>query len=216
MTTTTSHAAPDVRAKNNKLVLKLVIVAVIMGSAGFTALPWFKMWCDTYFGNGDAIDQKGVLAADAEAHGRPIKVYFEARALDGLPVLFFPEERIQTARPGEKVRNVYKFKNTSSEPVHFRPIHDVAPLMAAQMYKMEICFCFNDQVIPAYGTNEYEVVYYFEPDIDPRIGMCTVRYDLHKISEDDMRPMKKGFGDTDMQSKTKESSSSAKEVSSHE
>jgi cytochrome c oxidase assembly protein subunit 11 len=129
------------------------------------------------------------VAAEQVDGQRVIRVYFEGRAQDGLPVEFSPEQAVQDVVIGSDVHNVYHFKNRSDETVRFRPIHNVTPSFAATSYSMKVCFCFNDQEIEPGGEETFEVVYRFNPDLDERITFAKVRYDLFAIAKEDMRPV---------------------------
>lgn len=157
-----------------------VFLIVVFAFAVFAALGYL----------GYRISAHGVEAAPDP--DRTVKVIFNAHVLDDLPVSFEPRDRIQEVALGEERHNVYVFENLSDETVRFRPIHSVAPPTAAANYVMTVCFCFNDQEIPPRGRMEFDVVYRFRTDMDPRARVCHVNYNLHRIDTEQMRPWVEG------------------------
>ncbi|MFW5845067.1 MAG: cytochrome c oxidase assembly protein [Planctomycetota bacterium] len=203
MSDSTTAPVSDHHSRNKWMLIGLLAVVPLMWFVGVPILASvYTLVCDA-LGLGKnpqnapqivaAIEERdrqrssGTAADASAADERSIKVYFQGRALDDLPVAFAPAEKIQQAVIGEDVHNVYTFKNLSDEPVHFRPIHTVTPSFAATSYSMKVCFCFNDQTIEPGGEKTFDVVYRFNPDLDERVPFATVRYDLHRIAEEDMR-----------------------------
>jgi cytochrome c oxidase assembly protein subunit 11 len=150
---------------------------------GYSA--FYSLWCKL---NGTGMNPNNpAAAAAAVAPGageeRHIEVFFEAKAYDRLPVRFYPNEPRIVATIGKDSTVIYRFQNLSDEPVRFRPIHQVSPLIAGQHFSMKMCFCFNDQTLGPGESTEYPVVFGFGAGIDPRVTSVTVRYSLHRIRD---------------------------------
>ena len=126
--------------------------------------------------------------APAAPDGREIKVIFRGATMDDLPLRFTPQHNIQYSTPGVNLRNTFILENLSNEPVRFRPIHSVAPADAAAKYTMAVCFCFEDQEIPAGAKMEFPLVYRFGAELSDTVTVSHINYNLHSIPEgDDMR-----------------------------
>lgn len=148
---------------------------------GYSA--FYGLWCKI---TGTGMNPNNpVEAAVAPLAGdeRQVEVFFEAKAYDRLPVRFYPNEPRIVATIGKDSTVIYRFQNLSDEPVRFRPIHQVSPLIAGQHFSMKMCFCFNDQILEPGQTTEYPVVFGFGAGIDPRVTSVTVRYSLHRIKD---------------------------------
>ena len=182
----------QVQEKNKKLLVPLVIIAVGMLAFGvFVMPPLYNMIC-AYVGvdlNPDNTAQATPLAPGERA---PIKVSFNARVLDNLPVRFFAEKQVEKIMPGETGYNVFHFENLSNDMVYFRPLHTVSPSFAASVFDMKVCFCFNDQALKPGEKKSYEIQYSFGSDLDVRVSRAIVSYDLHKITKERMKPFKAG------------------------
>jgi cytochrome c oxidase assembly protein subunit 11 len=146
---------------------------------------FYSLWCkitgtEMNPNNPQAATAPVVLADGSE---RQIEVFFEAKTYDRLPVRFYPNEPRIVATVGKDSMVVYRFKNLSDEPVRFRPIHQVSPLIAGQHFSMKMCFCFNDQTLGPGESTEYPVVFTFGAGVDERVTSVTVRYSLHRIRD---------------------------------
>jgi cytochrome c oxidase assembly protein subunit 11 len=176
------NAAPQVVAKNKKLLLILTTVALVMLGVGFALIPLYRSFCQAFGLQGSPNNPK-VASAAPQHTGRMVEVFFEPKVYDGLPVQFFPDEMAQTVEVGVDVKNVYHFKNLSNETVHFRPVHQVSPPWVGKDFGMKVCFCFNDQTIGPGETRDFPVVYNFAPALEERVNTVTIRYSLFKIAE---------------------------------
>jgi cytochrome c oxidase assembly protein subunit 11 len=114
---------------------------------------------------------------------REIEVFFESKAYDNLPVRFYASEPRVMAKIGVDTHVTYRFKNLSEQSVHFRPIHQVSPLIAGQHFSMKMCFCFTDQTIGPGQSAEFPVIFSFDDQMDPRVTTVSVRYSLHRIND---------------------------------
>jgi cytochrome c oxidase assembly protein subunit 11 len=144
---------------------------------------FYSLWCKitgTGMNPNNPVEAAVVPVAGDE---RQIEVFFEAKAYDRLPVRFYPNEPRIVATVGKDSTVIYRFQNLSDEPVRFRPIHQVSPLIAGQHFSMKMCFCFNDQTLGPGESTEYPVVFGFGAGIDPRVTSVTVRYSLHRIKD---------------------------------
>jgi cytochrome c oxidase assembly protein subunit 11 len=147
---------------------------------GYSA--FYSLWC-RLTGTEMSPNNLPVATAVAAHDARSLEVYFEGKAYDNLPVRFYPADPALTVRVGEDKLTSYRFKNLSDQPVRFRPIHQVSPLIAARHFSMKVCFCFKDQTIAAGESVEFPVMFSFSPELDQRVTSVTVRYSLHRIDE---------------------------------
>jgi cytochrome c oxidase assembly protein subunit 11 len=155
---------------------------------GYSA--FYTLWCRI---TGTGLNPNNPPAANAgpvvPGSARQIEVFFEAKAYDHLPVRFYPSEPRVMATVGGDSTVMYRFKNLSDESVHFRPIHQVSPLIAGEHFSMKMCFCFNDQTIGPGQSSEFPVIFSFDDKIDERISSVTVRYSLHRIRDGEDRSL---------------------------
>lgn len=175
---------PDSQRKaNNRLVLILALIAIgsmLFFLFGFRSV--YRLWCEI---TGTRLNPNNpeIAAALPTTTGRYLKVHFESKVFDGLPILFSvdkPEDRIEVGRDAQ---NTYRVINTSDRELHIRPVHQVAPLNATRSFGMRICFCFQNQVLKPHEEKVFPVVYRFAPDLDPRINDLSLCYSIFDISD---------------------------------
>lgn len=175
-------AAAAGRAKaNNRLLLILILVALGMGFFflfGFSAI--YTLYCKA---TGTAMRPNNVKIASAAsvATGRFVAVRFESKIFDGLPLTFAVDHPQQQVEVGTYATNGYTVTNPTDQPLHVRPVHQVAPINATVSFAMRICFCFQDQVLAAHETKHFPVEYRFAPTLDARINDVALCYSLFDI-----------------------------------
>ncbi len=153
----------------------------IMFTFLFGFSQFYSLWCDI---TNTKMNPNNPSATPVIVGEREVKVFFESKTYDNLPVRFYPAEPAVTVKVGEDRLTHYRFKNLSTETVRFRPIHMVSPNLAAKYFSMKVCFCFNDQTIEPGESVEYPVMFTFNPDMDERVTSVTIRYSLHRLTKD--------------------------------
>ncbi len=171
------------RQANNRLLLILGLVAIgsmLFFLFGFRSL--YRLWCDI---TGTRLNPNNpeIAAALPTTTGRYLKIHFESKVFDGLPIRFKvdkPEDRVEVGRDAQ---NTYRVINTSDRELHIRPVHQVAPLNATRSFGMRICFCFQTQVLKPHEEKVFPVIYRFAPDLDPRINDLSLCYSIFDIAD---------------------------------
>lgn len=175
-----SHALPR---SNRRLLLVLSGVAVVMVLFAFVVLPpIYTFFCEKGGGQYQPNNPQ-VVSGAVVSTGRYIEVFFESKVFDSLPVRFWADVPRQVIEVGGEQRNTYHFQNLSSQPVRFRPIHQVSPSQIAKSFGMPVCFCFNDQEIGAGETRSWPVVYRIAAEADSRVKDMTICYSLLALVE---------------------------------
>lgn len=181
---TMAEPAADARASRparNRFRLALAAVSLAMLALFLFEFPkLYQLWCKAT-GTQQNPNNAQAAAAPAQATGRFIDVLFEGVPYNDLPVRFYPDQPELKVEVGVDTWNTYHFKNVSDHTVYFRPVHQVSPLAASLYFGMKVCFCFNNQEIPAGETRDFPVAFTFSPDLDPRINTVTIRYGLFPI-----------------------------------
>jgi cytochrome c oxidase assembly protein subunit 11 len=159
-------------------IIILPIVVGLVALFGFRTL--YQLWCRQ---TGTALRPNDpAVAALLNVHtGRYIKVWFESRVDDGLPVDFGPVASSVMDEVGMDGRTDYRITNRSDHQVRIRPVHYIAPINAASDFGMKVCFCFNDLTLDAHESRTYPVIFSFAPRLDARIHTVTICYTLFSL-----------------------------------
>jgi len=154
------------------------ILVMLFFLFGFRSL--YRLWCSVT-GTGLNPNNIAVTQAPAVATGRYLSVHFESKIFDGLPVLFWAEKPTDRIEVGSDANNTYHLRNLSDQPVHLRPVHQVAPYNASPHFAMRVCFCFQDQIIAAHEEKSFPVIYRFAPALDQRINDIALCYSVFNV-----------------------------------
>ncbi len=172
-----------------KWIAAIIILPIVVGLValfGFRTL--YQLWCRQ---TGTALRPNDpAIAAMLNVHtGRFIKVWFESRVDDGLPVDFGPVAPSAMVEVGMDGRTSYRITNRSDRTVRIRPVHYIAPINAASDFGMKVCFCFNDLTLDPHESRTYPVIFTFAPRLDQRIRAVTICYTLFSLDsgEDDLQ-----------------------------
>ncbi len=169
----TALAAPGRRVL---LGLGVGLVPVTMALLGFFAFPpLYSLWCELT-GTGIAANNERAEAG-AAADGRTLEVIFNQHATN-MPVRFHAQRRILQVVPGVAEDNIFHFTNLSDRPIRFRPSHSITPVEAQLAFKLELCWCFQEQVIGPGETRDFPMRFYFDREINPRVRAATITYTL--------------------------------------
>lgn len=163
-----------------KVALLVAALPVAMALVAFFAMPpLYSLWC-TITGTGMRPNNPDAAGAAAPT-GRFVEVFFESKVYDGMPLRFWCDDVSLQVEVGREAFTTYWLENTSDQPVHIRPIHQVSPIGAAQHFGMRLCFCFNDQTIAPGQKVELPVAFTFAPSLDQRTATVSVCYSLFRI-----------------------------------
>ncbi len=171
------------RHANNRLLLILGLIAI--GSMLFFLFgfrSFYRMWCSI---TGTRLNPNNpeIALATPTATGRFLKVHFESKVFDGLPIRFAVETVEDHIEVGRDARNTYRITNLSDRELQIRPVHQVAPINATPSFGMRICFCFQNQILKPHEEKVFPVVYRFAPDLDQRINDVSLCYSIFDIAD---------------------------------
>ncbi|MFM2090564.1 MAG: hypothetical protein RLZZ127_1053 [Planctomycetota bacterium] len=156
--------------------LGLSLVPIGMALLGFFAFPpLYSLWCELT-GTGMAANNEQARAG-AVADGRTIEVIFNQHATN-MPVRFHAQRRILQVVPGQAEDNIFHFTNLSERPIRFRPSHSITPVEAQAAFKLELCWCFQEQVIGPGETRDFPMRFYFDRGMNDRVRTATITYTL--------------------------------------
>lgn len=164
-----------------KTALKLVGVALIMGSLAWASVPLYDLFCRvTGFGGTTGVAETG----SDEILDDTIIVKFDASLERDMPWEFKPVEREMVVRIGETGLAFYEAHNPTDEPIAGTASYNVAPYSTGGYFTKIACFCFELQVLQPGETVMMPVSFYVDPEIvnDPEAkhtGHITLSYTFH-------------------------------------
>jgi cytochrome c oxidase assembly protein subunit 11 len=164
-------ALPHPTGKNRKVGLILLLVAVGMVGAAYSAVPLYYAFCAaTGYGGTTRVASeapKGVIA-------REMTVAFDGDTAAGLPWKFVAAKPV-TAKIGSVDTAVFTAQNLSNHAVTGQAVYNVTPELAGQYFNKIQCFCFNQQTLKPGESVEMPVTFFVDPAIDKDPDLKTVK-----------------------------------------
>lgn len=176
-----SPAARATRA-NQRMLKKLLVVALGMFGFGFALVPFYEKMCEV--AGLRKVWQPGQVetgAANTQVDlTRTVTIEFDSN-IRMLPWTFKPLASSVEIHPGELTRMVYEVRNTLAEPVTGQAVPSYGPGLAAQYFKKLDCFCFTQQTLAAGEVRQMPVVFVIDPDLPKDINTITLSYTFFRV-----------------------------------
>lgn len=169
--------------KQQKTVVQLVGVVVLMGGLAWASVPFYDWFCRvTGFGGVTGVAEAG----SDNILDETIKVRFDGSKERGMPWEFKPMQREMEIRIGETGLAFYEAYNPTDHPIAGQASYNVTPYEAGGFFTKIDCFCFTEQVLQPGERVEMPVTFYVDPEIvDDREGQyvhqITLSYTFYEI-----------------------------------
>ena len=174
---------PSPQNKNNKMVLKLLIVVVGMFGFGFALVPLYDVLCDALGINGKPSDTAAVYEAVEIDESRLVTVDFITRINTGMPWEFRTETKRVKVHPGQLNKVDFYVRNPAKTAIVGQAVPSVSPGPAAIYMNKTECFCFESQTLAAGERVELPVRFIVDPALPEEIGSLSLGYTLFDITD---------------------------------
>ena len=177
-----AHAPATADAANQRMLKKLLVVALGMFGFGFALVPLYEKMCEV--AGLRALWQPG--AGDAGARNtqvdltRSVTIEFDSNTRM-LPWTFKPMASSVEIHPGELTQMTYEVRNTLDEPVTGQAVPSYGPRHAVQYFKKLECFCFTQQTLAPGEVRQMPVVFVIDPDLPKDINTITLSYTFFRV-----------------------------------
>ena len=172
----------DTRTNPKKTAAVLALVAALMLSRRFAAVPFYDWFCRvTGFGG-----TTGVAEAPSDVIlDETIKVRFDASREAGMPWEFKAQQVEMTLRIGENGLAFYEAYNPTDKPVAGTASYNVMPDQAGLYFIKVQCFCFTEQILQPGERIVMPVSFFVDPAIvdheeASQIKEITLSYTFHQ------------------------------------
>ena len=182
-------------ARNRRVALIALGVAVAMLALGYAAVPLYRLFCQvTGFGGTTQRASAAEAAGIKAVAGKTIVIRFDGNVARGLPWDFGPKEVTRTIPIGERMLTSYHARNKSARPITGTAVFNVSPEQASKYFATVQCFCFTEQTLAAGEAVDMPVQYYVDPKIldDPLardIGEVTLSYTFNEARYPAAKPL---------------------------
>ncbi len=152
----------DLRRRNTRTVLSLVVVLGAMGALVVNSVSLYELFCQvTGFGGAT----RRADAAPARAADRVITIRFEGNVNPRLAWRFYPLAREIKVRVGERSLAHYVAKNVGGRALTGVASFNVTPAKAGPYFNKIACFCFNEQRLASGQVAQMPVSFFVDPAI---------------------------------------------------
>lgn len=167
--------------KTERLVIKLVVIAVLMFGFGFALVPLYRVFCEITGLNGKT-NAEAVTALFIPDISRSVTVQFVTTLNENMPWEFKPFLKTLIVHPGESAQVLFSAKNLSAKTMVAQAVPSVSPGFTAQYFKKTECFCFNRQTLKAGEAIEMPVVFMLDPALPSDQKEITLSYTLFDVT----------------------------------
>lgn len=180
-------ATATVRARNRRVGLTALGLALAMLGLGYAAVPLYRLFCQVTGFGGTTQRVSEAQAATVSVSGRTISIRFDANVERGMPWQFKPLQVTDTVSIGARDMAIYSARNSSDQPVTGMATFNVEPEQAGKYFNKIQCFCFTEQTLKPGEEVRMPVLYYVDPKIldDPDtrdIEQITLSYTFHNAA----------------------------------
>ena len=165
-----------------KTAAVLALVAALMLSLSFAAVPFYDWFCRvTGYGGATGVAE---VAPDVILD-RTVKVRFDASREAGMPWEFKAQQVEMTLRIGENGLAFYEAYNPTDKPVAGTASYNVMPDQAGLYFIKIQCFCFTEQILQPGERIVMPVSFFVDPAImdheeASQIEEITLSYTFHQ------------------------------------
>ena len=179
-------AAATLDARNRRVGLIALGVALAMLGLGYASVPLYRVFCQVtgFGGTTQRADEAQAAAAAQRAAGDTVSIRFDANLDRGMPWEFRPEQVTETVTIGQRSMAYFIARNNSAVPVTGTATFNVAPEQAGAYFNKIQCFCFTEQTLQPGEQVRMPVLFYVDPkaldDPDMKgVGQITLSYTFH-------------------------------------
>jgi cytochrome c oxidase assembly protein subunit 11 len=167
---------------NQRMLKKLLVVALGMFGFGFALVPFYEKICEV--AGLRQVWQPGQVESGAANSQldltRTVTIEFDSN-IRMLPWTFRPLASSVEIHPGELTQMVYEVRNTLDEQVTGQAVPSYGPRLAAQYFKKLECFCFTQQTLAAGEVRQMPVVFVIDPDLPKDVNTITLSYTFFRV-----------------------------------
>ena len=165
---------------NRVMLLKLLVVAVLMGGFGYALVPLYRTICEITGIN--QLVKADVRPSNSQVDtSRKVTIEFDANS-NHLPWRFRPLTGSMEVHPGQLVQVMYEVTNARDQPMTGQAIPSYAPKAAAAYFKKLDCFCFKQQTLAAHESKQFPVVFVIDPEMSRDVATITLSYTFFEVA----------------------------------
>ena len=188
MSIAATSTLPTSSARNLRVGLVALAVALAMLGLGFAAVPLYRIFCQkTGYGGTPARASEAQAGSVKALAGHTISIRFDSNVESGMRWAFKPEHTTQTVRIGARSLALFDAQNLTDHPITGAASYNIEPESAARYFTKIQCFCFTLQTLQPHQAVRMPVIFYVSPkildDADAAgVTQITLSYTFHPVA----------------------------------
>ena len=169
----------------NKIFISLLGAVAFMFFFSFLLVPLYNVFCEVTGINGKFYGGSSeFVEKEKETDSRKINVRFLSTVNGSAPVSFYPSSDKLIVRTDEVNRTTYVATNNTSKEIIISITPSVQPSMVRDEIKKIQCFCFEEQTLGPFETQEWPIRFYVDSDISNNVNNVYLSYTLFEKNRD--------------------------------
>lgn len=170
------HEQPRQDKSNQRLVIKLIGLAIGMFAFGFLLVPLYEVFCDIT-GIGGKFDLEAAAVETSEPNdNRTITVEFVTALNEYAPWEFEPSISSMEVKPGEMYDTTFFARNLTDRNIVGQAVPSIAPGQAVKYFQKTECFCFTSQQFEPQEGRDMPLQFVVDPNLPEHIDRLTLSY----------------------------------------
>lgn len=169
------------RPYNQRLLLRLLVVAVLMFGFSYALIPFYREICKVV-GLNEVIRTDDSAPKNLQVDlSRQIEVQFAVSNQADSVWRLRPVQNSLRVHPGQLVTAYFELENTGRRTLSGQASPSYAPALAAQHLKKLECFCFRPQLLAAGEKKLLPVVLVVDAGLPQSIPVITLSYNFFTV-----------------------------------
>jgi cytochrome c oxidase assembly protein subunit 11 len=169
----------SVAGDNNRLLRKLLVIAVAMFGFGFALVPLYEKICQVT-GIRNLLRPDHVPVNTQVDKTRTLTVEFDTNT-HKLPWTFKPVMPHVELHPGQLTEVMYEIRNNQDRPVTGQAIPSYSPPLAAQHFMKLQCFCFDKHTLAPGEVKHMPIVFVVDPALPKTVNTITLSFTFFEV-----------------------------------
>ena len=162
----------------NKIFLSLVGAVAFMFLFSFMLVPLYNVFCEVTGLNGKIYGPSDFFKKNNETYERQVNIKFLSTINGSAPVTFYPSEANIEVVTDKVSKTSYVATNNTNKRLTLAIVPAESPGLAAEHIKKIQCFCFSEQILEPYETQEWPIRFYVDSDLSENVNNVYLSYTL--------------------------------------
>ena len=170
----------------NKVFVSLLGAVAFMFFFSFMLVPLYNVFCEVTGLNGKIYGPSDFFKKNNETYERQVNIRFLSTVNGSAPVTFYPSETNLEVMTDKVSKTSYIATNNTNKRLTLSIVPSVSPGLAAENVKKIQCFCFSEQTLEPYETQEWAVRFYVDSELSENVNNVYLSYTLFEKEREEM------------------------------